>query len=72
MKSWLFSKRNFYLFALSLALLIIGYVMLGQGPADNHISKSIAPVILVGVYCGLIPYAMLSGYGKSVDKKKGV
>jgi len=73
MKSWLFSKKNFYLFGLSFVLLVTGYVLLGQGPADNHLSKSVAPVILVVVYCGLIPYSMLSGYGKeSVDKKKGV
>ncbi|MDR0306055.1 MAG: hypothetical protein LBI42_04365 [Chitinispirillales bacterium] len=65
MKNWLFSKKNFYLFAASLALLVTGYVLLGQGPADNHLSKSVAPVILVLVYCGLIPYAMLSGYGKN-------
>ncbi|MCL2690335.1 MAG: hypothetical protein FWE57_10890 [Chitinispirillia bacterium] len=65
MKSWLFSKKNFYLFGLSFVLLVTGYVLLGQGPADNHLSKSVAPVILVAVYCGLIPYAMLSGYGKA-------
>jgi len=69
MKSWLFSKKNFYLFGLSFVLLVIGYVLLGQGPADNHISKSVAPVVLVAVYCGLIPYAMLSGYGKSVGSE---
>lgn len=65
MKSWLFSRKNFYLFGLSFALLIAGYFLLGQGPADNHLSKSVAPVILVAVYCGLIPYAMLCGYGKT-------
>jgi hypothetical protein len=70
MKSWLFSKKNFYLFALSFVLLVIGYVLLGQGPADNHLSKSVAPVILVAVYCGLIPYAMLKGYGKSGGETK--
>lgn len=69
MKSWLFSKKNFYLFALSFVLLVIGYILLGQGPADNHLSKSVAPVILVAVYCGLIPYAMLNGYGKSAGSE---
>jgi len=69
MKSWLFSKKNLYLFILSFVLLVAGYVLLGQGPADNHLSKSVAPVILVAVYCGLIPYAMLSGYGKAAGSE---
>ena len=64
MNSWLFSKKNFYLFGLSIALLIVGYVLLGWGPVDSFLSTYVAPVILVAVYCGLIPYAMLSGYGK--------
>ena len=76
--NWLFSKINFYLFGLCGVLLAVGYILLGQGPADNHLSKSVAPVILVAVYCGLIPFAMLYGYGKGgeengkVTKKQGV
>jgi hypothetical protein len=70
MKSWLFSKKNFYLFGLCLALLVIGYALLGQGPADNHLSKSVAPVILILVYCVLVPYAIMSGYGKNDDKNE--
>jgi len=66
--SWLFSKKNFYLLGLSVVLLIVGYVLLGWGPVDSFLSTSVAPVILVAVYCGLIPYAMLSGYGKGGGK----
>jgi len=65
---WLFSKMNFYLFGLGALLLTVGYICLGQGPVDNHLSKSVAPVILVAVYCGLIPFAILYGYGKSGGK----
>ncbi len=65
MRKWLFSEKNFIFFGLSFALLIVGYVLLGQGPASNHLSRSVAPVILVGVYCGLIPFAILYGYGKN-------
>jgi len=52
------------MFGLCAVLLFIGYLLLGQGPAENPLSKSVAPVILVIVYCGLIPFAMLYGYGK--------
>ena len=68
MNNWLFSKKNFYILGLSLALLVVGYVLLAQGPVNNFLSTSVAPVILVAVYCGLIPYALLSGYGKGGDK----
>jgi hypothetical protein len=66
--SWLFSKKNFYLFGLSIALLIVGYVLLAWGPVDSFVSTNVAPVILVAVYCGLVPYALLCGYGKGVKK----
>jgi ABC-type Fe3+ transport system permease subunit len=69
-KNWLFSETNFFLFGLSAVLLAIGYILLGQGPADNHLSKSVAPIILVFVYCGLIPFAMLYGYGKGGENGK--
>jgi hypothetical protein len=71
MNNWLFSKVNFYLFGLCAALLAVGYILLAQGPADNHVSKSVAPVILVAVYCGLIPYAILHGY-RGKDGKAAV
>lgn len=64
MKNWLFSKKNFYLFGLAFVLLVIGYVCLAQGPESNPLSRSVAPAILVAVYCGLIPYAILHGYWK--------
>jgi hypothetical protein len=72
-----FTSKNMKLFGLCLALLVIGYVLLGQGPVDNPLSKTIAPIILVAVYCALIPYAILAGSkeqpkDKEQPKKKGV
>ncbi len=69
MKNWLFSKKNLYLLGLCFVLLVIGYIFLGQGPAENPLSKSVAPLILVGVYCGLIPFAIISGYSKSEENQ---
>jgi hypothetical protein len=56
----LFTTKNLKLFAISLALLILGYVFLAQGPVENPISKTIAPLIIVGVYCVLIPIAIMA------------
>jgi hypothetical protein len=66
----LFSLRNLRLFGISLALLVVGYVLLGQGPVDNPLSKTVAPIILVAVYCVLIPYAIMAK-SKEPPKDKG-
>jgi hypothetical protein len=55
----IFSDMNFRLLGISIVLLVIGYICLGQGPVYNHISWSVAPIILVFVYCILIPVAIL-------------
>jgi hypothetical protein len=54
-----FSSVHLKFFGLSLVLLIVGYVLLAQGPVDNPLSKTLAPMILVGVYCVLIPIALV-------------
>jgi hypothetical protein len=54
----MFSSLNYKLLALSIALLAVGYVLLGQGPVTNPLSLSVAPVVLVAVYCFLIPIAI--------------
>jgi hypothetical protein len=65
----IFASKNVKLFGLCLALLVLGYVLLGQGPVDNPLSKSVAPIVLVAVYCVLIPYAIMAK-GKEGQKKE--
>ena len=60
MNPGLFGPKNIKLFLASIAGLIIGYILLGQGPVNNPLSRSVAPVILVVVYCILIPYAIIA------------
>ena len=50
---WPFTKINYIYFAISLLLMIIGFVMLGQG------SDTWAPIILVIAYCVVMPIAIL-------------
>jgi uncharacterized membrane protein len=64
----MFDSINYKLFGVSILLLIVGYVLLGQGPVTNHLSWSVAPVVLVIVYCFLIPMAIIVR-GKSEKKK---
>ena len=74
MEGPIFSSVNFRLLGICVVLLIIGYIFLGQGPVYNPMSWSIAPIILVAVYCILLPVTIL--YKKkenNTDKKnKGV
>jgi type VI protein secretion system component VasK len=60
MSGAVFSSKNYKLLALSVALLIVGYILLGQGPVYSAWSWKIAPAILVAVYCVLLPYAIIA------------
>lgn len=52
-RRWPFGKRNYIMLAIALAVIIIGYISLGQG------SITLAPLLLVIGYCVLIPVALL-------------
>jgi hypothetical protein len=69
MQGPLFTSKNIKLFWISVAFLVVGYVLLGQGPVDNPLSKTVAPIVLVAVYCVLVPYAIMAK-GKDETKDK--
>jgi len=54
-----FTRKNYIIFAIGIALILLGYVALAQGPADNYLSLSLAPILLVVGYCVVIPIAIL-------------
>ena len=54
-----FSMNNYLLFGLAVGLLIIGYLLLGVGPAESKTSLTAAPIVLVLAYCILIPVAIM-------------
>lgn len=51
-------------------MLVVGFVLLGQGPADSTTSLTIAPIILVLAYLVVIPLGIIWG-GQSKDESKG-
>ncbi|MDO5577548.1 MAG: hypothetical protein Q4F84_10760 [Fibrobacter sp.] len=65
----LFSLKTKKLLGISIALLVIGYFLLAQKPVENPMGLTVAPLILVGVYCILIPCA-LACKGNSSDESK--
>lgn len=62
------NKKNVILIAFGVLLLVIGFFCLAQGPADNPVSLTVAPLILTIAYLVVIPVGILLG-GKKQDKE---
>jgi len=57
---WPFGKKNYVLFGVALAILVVGYICLGYGDDPNHpITLTLAPILLVIGYL-LIPFAIMA------------
>ena len=59
-----FTRRNWRLFFLGLAVIVLGYIFLRIPPAEGFFSLTLAPILLVIGYCVLVPIAILIGEGK--------
>ena len=62
------NKKNLILIGIGVLLLVIGFICLATGPADNPVSLTVAPLILVLAYVVVIPLGILFG-GKKQDKQ---
>ena len=62
------NKKNLILIAIGVLLLAIGFLCPATGPADNPVSLTVAPLILVFAYLVVIPVVILFG-GKKQDKQ---
>ncbi|MDX9857665.1 MAG: hypothetical protein RBT76_07750 [candidate division Zixibacteria bacterium] len=49
---WPFGKRNYIMFAVAVAVTVLGFILLGAGDI------TFAPVLLVAGYCVLMPIAI--------------
>ncbi|MBO4828388.1 MULTISPECIES: hypothetical protein [Fibrobacter] len=61
------SKKNLILIGIGILLLVIGFICLATGPADNPVSLSVAPIILTIAYVVIIPLGILFS-GKDENK----
>ncbi|RPH93794.1 hypothetical protein EHM69_09265 [candidate division KSB1 bacterium] len=55
-----FTRKNYIAFGVALGLLLVGYICLGQSPADGFLSLTLAPILLVLGFCVVIPYAIMA------------
>jgi hypothetical protein len=60
-------KKNIVLIALGIFLLVIGFFCLAKGPAENPVSLTVAPIVLMIAYLIVIPVGIL--WGKRDQKK---
>jgi hypothetical protein len=69
--STLFSKKNVMIFLGGLALLVIGFLLLGRKPADNPLALNVAPFVLLLAYLVVIPVSLWLGRdGEDADAKE--
>jgi hypothetical protein len=54
-----FTRNDGLRFAVSLAAVLTGYILLSMAPADGICSLTLAPALLVLGYCVLVPWAIL-------------
>ena len=64
-----FTRKNWTLFVLGLATIVLGYVFLSIPPAEGFLSLTLAPILLVVGYCVLIPMAILVKDRPSASKE---
>lgn len=58
-ESWAFSTRNYILFGIGLALVIIGYFVMAAGEVNSFQSLTLAPIMLFVGYIIFIPAALI-------------
>ena len=60
-ESWSFSNTNYVLFGIGLMMIILGYLVMNQGPegVDSFESVTLAPIMLFIGYIIFIPAALL-------------
>ena len=56
---WSFGKKNYILFSLGLAILILSYFLMASGSVNSFQSLAISPILLVLGYLVIIPIALL-------------
>jgi hypothetical protein len=52
------SKNNYFILIAGLLVLLLGYFLLNQGPWDNPLSLTLAPIVLLVGYLVVFPLAI--------------
>jgi predicted tellurium resistance membrane protein TerC len=63
-----FTKKNMLWILAGTVLLVVGFFLLGQGPADNKIALNVAPIILIIAYAVILPIGIWMAKDKEGKK----
>ncbi len=59
------SRRNYIILASGLVIVILGFILMAQGPWDNPISLSYSPIVLLIAYIIIFPLSILKSKNNS-------
>ena len=54
-----FTKTNYYIIAVGIALVVLGFIVMGQGSVEGTLPLVVAPILLVIGYCVILPIGIL-------------
>jgi hypothetical protein len=54
-----FTKVNYYLIAIGIGLVILGFIAMAEGSVEGALPLVVAPILLVIGYCIIIPVGIL-------------
>jgi predicted tellurium resistance membrane protein TerC len=63
-----FSNKNRLVILIGAVLLVVGFYLLGRGPADNKVALNVAPFVLMLAYVVVLPIGILMSKDKDGQK----
>lgn len=61
-------RNNYILFGLGIVVVILGFILMSQGPWDNPVSLSFSPIVLLIAYVIIFPLSILYRKKKIIAK----
>lgn len=59
-QSFTFGRRNLFILSIGIVTIIVGFILMAQGPVDGFLSRTLAPIILVIAYLVIIPISIIA------------
>ena len=57
--SWDYNRKNYLFFAIGIAVVVIGYLLMAYGETTSFQSVRLAPILLIIGYCIIIPISII-------------
>jgi hypothetical protein len=54
-----FTKINYYIIAVGIGLVVLGFIVMGEGSVEGTLPLVVAPILLVIGYCVILPIGIL-------------